>query len=142
MTTEAAPKIYVVEHLDSELGPWSSIEYRCIARECGDAGAQFNLTSVSEQLASLPSELQELEDASNFRAETRSVEELFADKKHRVCLLDPAAAVELEPADGDAFDVFVFGGILGMLFFFFFCFPRLSWFGKLYEYTKLTPASL
>lgn len=114
MTTAAAPKIYAVEHLDPELGPWSALEYGCIARECGEAGAQFNLTSVSDKLE-LPQELRELEKEPYFQTERRSVEEMFAEKKQRVCLMDPAAATELEPVDGEAFDVFVFGGILGML---------------------------
>jgi ribosome biogenesis SPOUT family RNA methylase Rps3 len=43
------------------------------------------------------------------------VEELYAADKARVCLLDPAAAKDLSPADGDTFDVFLFGGILGKL---------------------------
>lgn len=30
-----------------------------------------------------------------------------------MCLLDPSAAQDLEPADGEKFDYFVFGGILG-----------------------------
>ena len=34
--------------------------------------------------------------------------------KSRVCLLDPSATKELSPEDGETFDVFLFGGILGM----------------------------
>jgi ribosome biogenesis SPOUT family RNA methylase Rps3 len=45
--------------------------------------------------------------------EHRSIEEVFADRKSKVCLLDPSAKVELSPADGDNFEVFLFGGILG-----------------------------
>jgi ribosome biogenesis SPOUT family RNA methylase Rps3 len=41
------------------------------------------------------------------------VEELYASDKSRVCLLDPAAASDLSPEDGDKFDAFLFGGILG-----------------------------
>jgi ribosome biogenesis SPOUT family RNA methylase Rps3 len=46
--------------------------------------------------------------------EQRGVEEIFADRKDKVCLLDPSAKTELSPEDGDVFEVFLFGGILGM----------------------------
>jgi ribosome biogenesis SPOUT family RNA methylase Rps3 len=56
-----------------------------------------------------------LKAVPSFISETRGVEELYANDKSRVCLLDPAAAKDLSPEDGDVFDVFLFGGILGML---------------------------
>ncbi|KAI9727149.1 MAG: hypothetical protein M1828_007350 [Chrysothrix sp. TS-e1954] len=102
-------KIYAVQHLDSELGDWSALEYATIARECNDAGARFMLCSVSPRLQ-LPSNL---ESAPGLQVERRGVETLFADRKERVCLLDPAAEQELSPEDEDLYDVFVFGGILG-----------------------------
>lgn len=101
---------FVVEHLDPELGPWSALEYACIARESHASGARFLLSSV-------PAELQmpaELAATKGLEVEQRSVEEIFADRKDKVCLLDPAAQVELSPEDGDTFEVFLFGGILGM----------------------------
>ncbi|ERS96649.1 protein-arginine N-methyltransferase SFM1 [Sporothrix schenckii 1099-18] len=101
-------KTYIVEHLDEELGQWSELEYITIARETGD----FCLSSIPATLA-LP---QELKDMPGFVAETRGVEEIYGQdpaKKARVCLLDPAAAHELSPEDGELFDVFLFGGILG-----------------------------
>jgi ribosome biogenesis SPOUT family RNA methylase Rps3 len=102
-------KTYIVEHLDEELGPWSELEYLAIARESQDIGAKFYLSSlppafkVPEELSKIPA----------FTAENRGVEELYASDKSRVCLLDPAAASDLCPEDGDKFDVFLFGGILG-----------------------------
>ncbi|KAL1840975.1 hypothetical protein VTJ49DRAFT_7581 [Mycothermus thermophilus] len=102
-------KTYIVEHLDPELGPWSELEYLAIARESQAAGAHFCLSS-------LPAEFQVPEALSAvpaFRAENRGVEELYAADKSRVCLLDPAAAKDLSPEDGDKFDAFLFGGILG-----------------------------
>jgi hypothetical protein len=104
-------KTYIVEHLDPELGPWSELEYMAIAQETQAAGGKFCLSSlplafkVPEALAAVPS----------FVPETRGVEELYASDKARVCLLDPAAAKDLSPEDGDAFDAFLFGGILGKL---------------------------
>ena len=103
-------KTYIIEHLDPELGPWSTLEYLAIAQESREAGATFCLSSVPESL-DLPEELQ---SAQGFQIEHRSVEDIYAGEKGRVCLLDPAAAVELSPVDGEAFDVFLFGGILGM----------------------------
>lgn len=103
-------KTYIVEHLDEELGPWSELEYIAIATECQDVGSKFLLSSlppafkVPGPLSAIPA----------FTAETRGVEEIYAQDKSRVCLLDPAAAKDLAPEDGDNFDVFLFGGILGM----------------------------
>ena len=105
-------KVYIVEHLDpeiSQLGPWSSLEYIAIAKECAAVGSLFSLSLVPQNLE-LPDELKQL---SGFTAESQSVEELYADKKDRVCLLDPSANKELSPEDGDLFDIFLFGGILG-----------------------------
>lgn len=100
---------YIVEHLDPELGPWSTLEYRSIAQESAEAGVSFFLSSVPKAM-SLPTELRDLD---SLIVEHLSVEELFQEDKRRVCLLDPAATVELSPEDGTKFDVFLFGGILG-----------------------------
>lgn len=99
------PKTYIVEHLDEELGAWSELEYVTVARETGS----LCLSSLPPTLV-LPADLTAI---PGFRSETRSVEELYgADEaqKARVCLLDPSAKQELAPADGDKFDVFLFGG--------------------------------
>jgi ribosome biogenesis SPOUT family RNA methylase Rps3 len=104
-----AGKTYIVEHLDDELGPWSELEYVTIAQESHQAGASFCLSSVPPSLA-LP---ENLKAVPGFTAEGRSVEDLYASDKSRVCLLDPSATSELCPEDGDKFDVFLFGGILG-----------------------------
>ncbi|KAL2011811.1 hypothetical protein VTN00DRAFT_4529 [Thermoascus crustaceus] len=108
-TPREGPVTYVVEHLDPELGTWSALEYACIARESQAAGARFLLTSVPASLQ-LPEHLAKTEA---LEVEQRSVEEIFADKKSKVCLLDPAAKLDLSPSDGDQFEVFLFGGILG-----------------------------
>ncbi|CAD6579234.1 MAG: hypothetical protein ASARMPREDX12_009101 [Alectoria sarmentosa] len=100
---------YIVEHLDPELGPWSTLEYRSIAQESAKAGVRFFLSSVPQAM-SLPPELRDFESLT---IEHLSVEELFQEDKGRVCLLDPAATVELSPDDGTKFNVFLFGGILG-----------------------------
>lgn len=103
-------KTYIVEHLDPELGPWSSLEYQCIAKESHESGSAFVLSCLPQDfkipniISSVPS----------FIAEHRGVEELYPDdKKKKVCLLDPAAEKDLSPADGEEFEAFLFGGILG-----------------------------
>ncbi|KAJ5587921.1 DUF431 domain protein [Penicillium hispanicum] len=102
------PVAFVVEHLDPELGPWSALEYGCIARESHARGARFLLSSVPAALQ-MPADLAA---TRGLEVEQRSVEEIFSDRKDKVCLLDPAAQVELSPEDGDTFEVFLFGGIL------------------------------
>ncbi|KAL1639684.1 hypothetical protein SLS58_007743 [Diplodia intermedia] len=104
----AAPvtKTFVVEHLDPELEAWSSLEYAAIARESRAVQCRFLLSSVPETLK-LPEKLVHID---GLEVEHDSVENLF--EKAKVCLLDPAAKQELSPADGDHFDVFLFGGIL------------------------------
>ncbi|KAF2184468.1 DUF431-domain-containing protein [Zopfia rhizophila CBS 207.26] len=102
-------KTFVVEHLDPELEEWSSLEYFTIASESHDAGARFLLSSVPASLK-LPANLQQ---AKGLNIETRGIEEIYASSKDKVCLLDPAASKDLSPEDGDTFDIFLFGGILG-----------------------------
>ncbi len=102
-------KTYVVEHLDPELGPWSGLEYATIALESHAAGATFCLSSVPESLE-LPGEVK---SAPGLVLERRSIETIYSTSKDKVCLLDPAASQELSPDDGERFEVFLFGGILG-----------------------------
>ena len=102
-------KTYIVEHLDEELGPWSELEYLAIARETQQSGGSFCLSSLPEAFQ-IPAALKQI---PCFKAETRSVEVVYAEDKSRVCLLDPAAKKELEPEDGEKFDAFLYGGILG-----------------------------
>ena len=103
-------RTYIVEHLDPELEAWSSLEYSTIAKESAANGSQFILSSVSPQLVLPP----ELKDLKELRVEQKGVEELYADREVKVCLLDPAAKEELCPEDCERFEVFLFGGILGM----------------------------
>lgn len=105
-------KTFVVEHLDGELGPWSELEYVAIANETRDAKSTFVLSGLPHQLQ-LPLSLTQ---NPAFKAEGRAVEELYAAQFPSICLLDPSASQDLSPEDGDKFDIFLFGGILGNLF--------------------------
>ncbi|PNY28371.1 Protein arginine N-methyltransferase SFM1 [Tolypocladium capitatum] len=105
----AGGKTFIVEHLDEELGPWSELEYSAIANETRDTRGRFILSSLPPTFR-VPAAL-----SSNgaFTAERRGVEEIYAADRSRVCLLDPSASEDLSPEDGDKFDAFLFGGILG-----------------------------
>jgi len=97
------------------MGDWSTLEYTAIASETAAAGTggTFYLTSLQPQLAeNLPATLRE-KLGESFVA-TKDVEMLSDVPKDRVCLLDPQADKTLAPEDGEVFDWFVFGGILGM----------------------------
>lgn len=102
-------KTYVVEHLDPELGEWSALEYKAIAKESIAAGAEFILSSVPTSLI-LPGDFADL---PGFHVENDSIEDVHKNKLDRICLLDPAAEQELTPDDASRFDIFLFGGILG-----------------------------
>jgi len=100
---------FVVEHLDPELGPWSALEYKTIADESRKAGCDFILSSVPPSLIASD----DFEDVKQ-NARSDSVENYFAGKKSKICLLDPAAKQELAPEDADKFEIFVFAVYSGM----------------------------
>ncbi|KAK7730955.1 hypothetical protein SLS63_005625 [Diaporthe eres] len=108
MAPNVGGKVYIVEHLDPELGPWSELEYVAIAEESRESGSSFTLSSlpdgfkVPESLKAIPV----------FKATQNSVENIYAATKNTVCLLDPAAEKDLSPEDAQEFGTFLFGGIL------------------------------
>lgn len=108
----AAGKTFIVEHLDPELGPWSELEYIAIAKETQETNGTFILSSLPAEFK-VPTGLNGI---PAFKPEHRGVEELYAGNKAKVCLLDPSAEKDLSPEDGETFDAFLFGGILGMFF--------------------------
>lgn len=109
MAPNVGGKVYIVEHLDPELGPWSELEYIAIAQESQESGSSFTLSSISpdfkvpEALSAVPV----------FKATQSSVEDIYAANKNTVCLLDPSAEKDLSPEDAQEFSTFLFGGILG-----------------------------
>ncbi|KAF7505474.1 hypothetical protein GJ744_000721 [Endocarpon pusillum] len=106
-TPEKKSFMFVIEHLDPELADWSALEYRTIAKECRETKNQFTLCSGLQDFVVKAGGLS-LGDVVG-----KGVEELFPPEERRVCLLDPQAKKELSPEDGDVFDGFLFGGILG-----------------------------
>jgi ribosome biogenesis SPOUT family RNA methylase Rps3 len=97
---------FIVEHMDPELEKWQILEYSTIASECTAASSQFILSGLPKHVS----------DLSQVEQSPSSVDDLVSGAgipKERVCLLDPRGESDLAPEDGDKFDVFVFGGILG-----------------------------
>ena len=100
----------IVEHLDPELEEWQALEYRCIAEECKSSNTNFLLSGLKSV-----SEIAEQIQLPQTNLSDQSVESFYPSQQERdrVCLLDPKAERDLTPEDGDSFDVFLFGGILG-----------------------------
>jgi len=100
----------IVEHLDPELEDWQILEYRCIAEESQSQSWDFLLSGLESA-----TQVQKLLDLPSTNLTEQSVEALYStqDQRKRVCLLDPKAAQDLSPEDGEEFDIFLFGGILG-----------------------------
>lgn len=98
---------FIVEHLDPELEAWQLLEYNTISKECKPA-SRFLLSGLPSPNTN--------PGLSSVEQTSTSVDALVASAgipKERVCLLDPKGEKDICPEDGDDFDVFVFGGILG-----------------------------
>lgn len=104
---------FIVEHLDPELEDWQALEYSCISQESEAAGSEFLLSGLSSAFSSV----EKLKVPATSKTQ-RSVEAIYAtpEERQRVCLLDPKAEKDLSPEDGDSFDAFLFGGILGTFY--------------------------
>ena len=94
--------IFIIEHLEPEIGAWSFIEYEHISDEVGKDNIWF--TNVDNKDIKKISKLGKAID--------KRIKDVGLDMK-RVCVLDPDASEKLKPEDAEKFDYFVFGGILG-----------------------------
>ena len=94
--------VFLIEHLESELGKWCMMEYVHMSEEVGKKNIWF--TNVPRK------DTKKLEKVGNVF--DKSVRNLALNMK-RVCVLDPDASETLTPEDAGKFDYFVFGGILG-----------------------------
>ncbi|SMR60792.1 unnamed protein product [Zymoseptoria tritici ST99CH_1E4] len=101
---------FIVEHLDPELEDWQSLEYNTISAESLASNSHFLLSGLTP---SFDSASQLNLPASSKTSQT--VESLYPtpEDRQKVCLLDPKAEQDLSPEDGEKFDAFLFGGILG-----------------------------
>lgn len=102
---------FIVEHLDPELEDWQALEYNCIFEESQAADSSFLLSGLTSSFDSA-AKLQL--PYSNKTQQTVEALYLTPEQRQKVCLLDPKAEKDLSPEDGELFDAFLFGGILGM----------------------------
>lgn len=101
---------YIIEHMEEGFSEWVILEYSQIIRDVGKEN--LILTSLPESTTEkdIPQRLLDL----GLNWTTRECVEIDGGLDFsRVCLLDPAAEVDLTPEDSSKFDYFVFGGILG-----------------------------
>lgn len=97
--------------MEEGFSEWVILEYTQIIREVGKENLVLTSLPAGTTEKDIPSRLLDL----GLQWTTKECVEIDAGKLEtsRVCLLDPAAEVDLVPEDGAKFDYFVFGGILG-----------------------------
>src|SRR4051794_2039914 len=93
--------------MEDNLHEWCLLEYCHITTFIHPHNVYFtNLSKTAE----ISFKNLEILKETNFLAENITNMNISMDK---ICLLDPASNQVLEPTDGDAFEYFLFGGILG-----------------------------
>ncbi|CCF59476.1 hypothetical protein KAFR_0H00670 [Kazachstania africana CBS 2517] len=107
---------YIIEHMDEGFSEWVILEYSQIIRDVGAKNLILSSLPESTTEKDIPEKLLSL-GLQWTTKDLRHVEKDFATLKPmehgRVCLLDPRATSDLQPAEVNDFDYFVFGGILG-----------------------------
>ena len=110
------------EHMEEDdestkaLPEWVKLEYsHMITLTAPNSHVHFTSLS-SSSIPPLEKHLSSHASSSNAHAHTEPILTFLANEgipKERVCLLDPRAEKVLSPEDGETFDVFLYGGILG-----------------------------
>ena len=111
MASEKACKhTFIVEHLDPELEEWQALEYKTIHQECEDSNSQFILSGLTD-----PANAHKRLGLPMTSLQQQVVEKMYPtpEARRKVCLLDPKGEKDISPEDGEDFDAFLFGGILG-----------------------------
>lgn len=107
---------YIIEHMEEGFSEWVILEYSQILRDVGAENLVLSSLPKSTTEKDIPEKLLSL-GLRWTTSDLKSIDEDFKDleplKDGRVCLLDPRAAIDLQPEDAEEFDYFVFGGILG-----------------------------
>ena len=93
-------KIFIIEHLEPKLWPWSIIEYKHLSRAVGKKNVWF--TNIPQ------SQVKKLNKFG--KVFIQSVKSL---NLKNACVLDPESNVTLTPENSSGFQFFIFGGILG-----------------------------
>ncbi|KAI3404725.2 hypothetical protein KGF56_002493 [Candida oxycetoniae] len=106
---------YIIEHMEEGFSEWVILEYAQIIRDIGKDN--LILTSLPENTteSDIPQQLRDLglQWSTKECVEIIQAENAGEINKDQVCLLDPAAEVDLVPSEKSKFKYFVFGGILG-----------------------------
>ncbi|CUS23754.1 LAQU0S11e03532g1_1 [Lachancea quebecensis] len=107
---------YIIEHMEQGFSEWVTLEYAQIIRDLGASNLILSSLPEGTEESDIPLKLREMGLQWTTRPLTE-INEVFPElpklKEQRVCLLDPRAKTDLEPADAQTYDYFVFGGILG-----------------------------
>lgn len=102
--------------MEEGFSEWVILEYSQILRDVGAENLVLSSLPKSTTEKDIPEKLLSL-GLRWTTSDLKSIDEDFKDlsplKDGRVCLLDPRAAIDLQPEDAEEFDYFVFGGILG-----------------------------
>ena len=102
---------YVIEHMEEGFSEWVILEYSQIIRDIGKDNLILTSLPSGTTEKDIPQRLIDL-GLQWTTKECVELEENGLDPS-TVCLLDPAADVDLTPNDKSKFEYFVFGGILG-----------------------------
>ncbi len=93
--------IFIIEHLEPEIGEWTLIEYKHISKIVGKENLWFtNVAKNGDQTTLSP----------YGKVSTESIKHI---KLVNACILDPEAPLLLTPKNSSKFQYFIFGGILG-----------------------------
>ncbi|CAI5756542.1 unnamed protein product [Candida verbasci] len=101
---------YIIEHMEEGFSEWVILEYSQIIRDVGKENLILTSLPSNTSEKDIPQKLLDL----GLQWTTKECVELDGGlDKDKVCLLDPAAETDLILSDGEKFEYFVFGGILG-----------------------------
>ncbi|CAJ0635865.1 1376_t:CDS:10 [Entrophospora sp. SA101] len=101
------------EHMEDDMHEWCLLEYQHIATFIDPSNLYFTNLTESQQLKF--DKIKELKNSNKFFDKIKDLSLIKNDKipKEKICLLDPMAGITLKPDDGNVFEYFLFGGILG-----------------------------
>ncbi|KAF8975202.1 hypothetical protein BGZ46_009355 [Entomortierella lignicola] len=98
---------YIIEHMEEGMHEWCKLEYEHMVQVCGPDHVYFTALTPTT-LAGMPDSLK------SAHCHTEDILTMGDRIPHeKVCLLDPASPHVLSPEDGDKYEFFLFGGILG-----------------------------
>lgn len=107
---------YIIEHMEEGFSEWVILEYAQVLRDVGAENLVLSSLPAGTTAEQIPKKLLDMglqwttKDLAHIHEDVPGI---GAMQNGRVCLLDPRATSDLQPAEAETFDFFVFGGILG-----------------------------